>query len=158
MGWDANVHKPGKCICPKCVKHREIRAASAPIEVDPNRRPVVHKAPITITAPKEVAVEIKKLTPEQKSELRKAIEENFNEELGRWGDGFSDHIVSELLGIPRVLVQEFRDNFYGELKQDPEITALRDQLDQAKKVLTNLQSTLGKMELKFADIAKRVGL
>lgn len=165
MGWDADVHHHSRNICPKCVTQRKIRAG---VE---DRKPVtkeekfaaavaaatINKPVIPISSPKEVGLVIKRLSPEQKAELRQAIEDNFNPDTGRWEPGFSDHFVSETLGIPRVLVQEFRDNFYGELKEDPEFLSIKDQLMQSKTLLTNLQSTINKLELRVAEYAKKSG-
>ncbi len=173
LGWSCNVHKATECICPKCVREREIRAQddlrekaqSAPARVLPSKPPGLMDS-IRIGAGtrkssspmEDKVVTIKDLSPKQKGELRTAIEGYFDPDKGQWTDGYSDHRVSEELGIARVIVAEFRDTFYGELQEDPEIKAFRTQLAELKSVLSNLQGTASKMELKLAELLKKHGL
>lgn len=168
MGWDCNVHNASECICPTCVKQREIRAgeaAKARREQPPGL--IAAQQRQALSPPKEVAVRsssprgdigIKELTAEQKTALRNELGGTFDEVNGRYLDGNSDHAISEKLHIPRAVVAEFRENFYGELKDDPEVTAFRAQLEDAKRVLSNMQGTVAKMEAKLEEIAKRVGV
>lgn len=171
MGWDCNVHKPGQCLCPICVKQREIRAAgespkapapkpaSVPGLLDSIRIGAgTRSQPVPSTPVGDKPMSLRDLPAAQKTTLRTALESYFDPDKGAYTDGMNDHRVSEELGIPRVLVIEFRETFYGELKEDPEIKTFRQQMEDAKKVMANLQSTMQRMEVKLAELLKKNGL
>lgn len=173
VGWDFDAHKPSKCFCPGCVRKRiERRAGESPKDpvpvpakpripglMDNVKAGLAETARITVSSPKkDEARTLKDLAAAQKSSLRTALESYFDPDSGQYSDGMNDHTISEELGIPRALVAEFRDTFYGELKQDPEIMAFVQQMEEAKKVLANLQSTFNKMELKLEQLLKKNGM
>lgn len=169
LGWDYDVFSPGNCICPKCVRQREIRATEEvtrprPVSAPPGLRTAQiaqalnpqKELPMRSSSKEEVG--IKSLSPEQKAKLRGELDSTFDDSVGRYLDGNSDHKISEKLGIARATVQEFRENFYGELQDDPEISAFRQQLEDAKRVVSNIQASVAKMELKLDEISRKVGL
>ena len=168
LGWDYQRFSPGQCICAKCVKQREIRATEEVTRPRPVEAPGLRTAQVvqalnpqkepTMRSSSRGDVGIKSLTPEQKSKLRSELDSTFDDSVGRYLEGNSDHKISEKLDIARTIVQEFRENFYGELQDDPEISAFRQQLDDAKRVLSNMQGTVAKMELKLDEISRKVGL
>lgn len=162
--WDYDVHNPRRCFCPKCTKQRAIKAGEEVERMQKAPAPGLKEAQrIQVLSPPKVIdmrneIGIKALNPQQKADLRRELDSTFDDSVGRYLDGNSDHKISEKLGIPRIVVEEFRENFYGELQDDPEIRAFRQQLDDAKRVLGNLQSSINKMELKLDEIARKVGL
>lgn len=166
LGWDASVHNSSSNYCPKCVKNRAIRAgeeARKRKEQPPGLVAAIRTQ--ALSPPQEKPVQrgekppmIKSLTPEQKAALRNELGGTFDESSGRYLDGNSDRAISEKLGIPMVAVVEFRENFYGELKDDPEITAFATQLAELKKVLGNLSETARKMEVKLEDLRRKAGV
>ena len=168
MDWDCDVHHPSENYCPKCTKQRAIRAGEAVAarkSIADGIRSAQQKQALNPREPMQARsssprgdIGIKSLTPAQKSQLRTQLDSTFDDSIGRYLEGNSDHKISELLGIPRATVEEFRENFYGELQDDPEISAFRMQLDDAKRVMSNLQSSINKMELKLDEISKKVGL
>lgn len=177
LGWDCNVHKPRLNFCPKCVRQRVIRAedenpkptrtgGAVLTDAPPLRGPrdaVVAFSDLragtrTSSSPKEDKMSIKDLSAEQKAALRRALDANFDDSTGRFIGDVSDHSISEKLNIPRLTVIEFREASYGELKEDPEIAAFVQQMADAKRVLTGLQSTFAKMELKLEQMRRKVGL
>lgn len=173
LGWDCNVHKPAECICPVCVKQREIRregeSPKAPVVI-PAKAPTpglmdnvrigagTRSQSNPSTSKGDVPMTLKDLPAAQKTSLRTALESYFDPDRGAYTDGMNDHRVSEELGVPRVLVVEFRETFYGELKEDPEIKAFRQQMEDAKKIMSNLQASLTKMETKLAELLRKNGL
>lgn len=170
LGWDCNIHKASANFCPKCVKARQTRVLE-PAPPKPERvLPTLPRAPglmdsiklgagtRTHSSPKEEHLAIKDLSTEQKAALRRALDANFDDSTGRYINDVSDHSISEKLGIPRATVIEFREASYGELKDDPEITGLQMQIADCKRILTNLQSTIAKMETKLEAVRRKVGL
>lgn len=165
MGWEANVHKPRLCICPKCILKQKKEAdiikntrkegqvlrdiVSTNRAVEPFKmasRPV--NGPLTM----------RDLTKEQRNLLREELDNHFDQDAGRWAEGHSDHNASETLGIPRFVVIDFRENLYGALKEDTDITWLRDALASAKKGIASLQADVSKIEDRLALVARKVGL
>lgn len=168
MRWECDVHNAKRNLCPRCIKNREIRLekeqaldklAQLGQEIERGARQPEYPGIVPVKKKEEQKeMSIKDLSPEKKTALRNELGGTFDEAAGRYIDGNSDHSISEKLGIPRKTVVEFREAFYGELKDDPEITAFRMQLEDAKRVVNNMQTTLQKMEEKLATISKRVGL
>lgn len=186
IGWDADVFHKAKNWCPKCVRQRRIRVANEegipklpegvrvlpsmlPAPVTPTQRVAAPKiipdhfsigSGTRTSSSKEVnpVTDIRKLTTEQKSSLRTGLESFFNPDTGRFEDGWSDHRISEELQIPRAVVAEFREIFFGEIKTDPEIVAFVQQYEEAKRVMGNLQSSLEKMHTKLEALLKKHGV
>lgn len=164
LNWDADVHKPKQCFCPKCVRLRKIRKD---IEVPQPARPpkaLVHVAQHfglgsgTRSTPKENDVTMKDLTPAQKTALRNELGGTFDEGAGRYLEGNSDHLVSEKTGVPRAVVVEFREAFFGPLQEDPEIAAFKQQLAEAHKFAKNFEVSLKRLDDLAAKISRKVGL
>lgn len=185
-GWDFDRFNEKRCICDRCVRNREIRlegerdaarvAASKAARVLPTLeivRPTAApmSAPGLMTAvkagpqpkapppPEPMAMSIKDLKPADKASLRTAIEAYFNPDTGQWAAEWSDHRVSEETNIARVVVAEFRDSFYGPIKDDPILRALTDELGQVKAILRNMEeTTVPRLERKLDEYRKKVGL
>lgn len=166
-GWECNVHKPSLCICPKCVATKKKQAellkqepkAKDAARVLPTIHPPEEKnvQPLshTRTAATGAALTLKNLPTAMKTALRREMDANFDEDKGRYLDGESDHSISERVKIPRAIVAEFRSLSYGEIKEDPELVALRDQLDQAKRLMGDLQARIDRAEKAIAVLANR---
>lgn len=162
MGWDCDVHNARKNWCPKCVRQRAIRLGQEEKPKTVGTGPLKPEYP-GLTPPKPPKEEpkemsLKDLSPEQKTALRNELGGTFDEKIGRYLDGNSDFAIAEKIGVPRKLVVEFREAFYGELKDDPQVTAFRQQLSDAERILSNLQDSVNKMKIKLDEIAKRVGV
>lgn len=175
LGWDADMHHWSRNLCPKCVKLRETR--SHPIDTKPRRvllpvldNPDKGKALVSAASsraqdfalgagvrstPKAGEVTIRTLSAKQKADLRSALDDNFDPDAGRWAKDWSDHVVSELLDIPRILVAEFRENFYGELKEDPDTQEFRDGLATVKNMQKDMQSMISRLETLLEKIINR---
>ncbi len=178
-GWDFDRFNEKRCVCDRCVRNREIRLEgerdAARVKASQNARVLSTVNPPAPTgmmdafkqgpqpkpAPAEspMVMQLKDLNPSQKSQLRTAIEAYFDPDKGAWQAEWSDHRVSEETSIARVVVAEFRDSFYGPIKEDPAVKALEDEIAQAKKILANMQDvTLPRMERKLDEYRKKVGL
>ncbi len=101
---------------------------------------------------------MKDLTPDQKAALRREMDATFDDAIGRWLDGNSDHLVSEKLGIPRFIVTEYRELSYGPLKEDPEIAAIGQTLAEAKRTIVNLSASIQKIEARLEEVRRKVGI
>lgn len=174
-GWDANIHKAHLNFCPTCVRRREIEAkARLPVQVgrvfqddgekiatvDLTRAPGLMdslKAGVR-SSPKEDKMTLKTLSPEHKAALRRELDANFDDTTGQYLPNVTDHTISEKLGIPRAVVIEFREAGYGELKEDPELSSLRLNIADAKKILGNMQSTLEKLTDRVAAYGRKIGM
>lgn len=181
MGWDADVWNPSKNWCPKCVKQRQeqvqrdlgidklVSTANEIVATDAAPPPSVGRiAPPaasfslgagTRTAPKgdEPVTDMKKLTPKAKGLLRTALESYFDPDTGRYEKDWSDHRISEELQIARRVVADFRDMMYGEIQEDPEIAALHQMIEEAKRVMGNLQASLQRIDDKADALIKKHG-
>lgn len=172
LGWDCDPFHRSRNWCPKCVNQRKVRA-HAEAEALPKPRVLPTLPAVVQNAPKhfeplvsgtrssakgDQVTDVRALKNEQKGLLRTAIEAYFDPDTGRFSEGWSDHRISEETNIPRKVVIEFREMFYGELLEDPEIKAFKATYDDAKKVMGNLQSSLQKMEIKLEALLKKHGV
>jgi hypothetical protein len=168
LGWDIDQHNAARCYCKKCVTNRKIRAqaeaaeeqrkAPAPGLIAAQRRQALSPPQEKKMTGPRAEVGIKALTADQKTALRNELGGTFDEALGRYLEGNSDRAISEKLSIPMAIVIEFRENFYGELRDDPEIGAFRLQIEDCRKVLRNLENSIDRMEEKLKELCKKAGL
>lgn len=173
LGWDANVWKHAENWCPACVRRREAEA-KARLPLDAASR-VLTDVPAATTprglkdairmgsgvrhsSPKEDKVTLKSLSADQKASLRRELDASFDDTTGQYLSGTTDHTISEKLDIPRAIVIEFRELTYGELKEDPELSALRAGFEEMKKFAANFQSSLAKYEERLAAYARKIGM
>lgn len=168
LGWEVDQHNQARCFCKKCVANRKIRAQE---EAEERRKKSVADGLLAaqrkqaLSPPQErvmngprAEVGIKSLSPEQKAALRRELDATFDDSVGRYLEGNSDHAISEKLNIPRAIVGEFRENFYGELKDDPELAAIRAGIEDGRKFLRNFEASLDRLEARVNEYAKKVGL
>lgn len=170
LGWEVDQHNQARCFCKKCVANRKIRAQE---EAEERRQKKIADGLLSAqrkqalstpqertmaSTPRAAEVGIKALTIEQKSSLRRELDGSFDDSIGRYLEGNSDHAISEKLGIPRAIVIEFRENFYGELKDDPELAAIRAGIEDGRKFLRNFEVSLDRLEARVNEYAKKVGL
>lgn len=165
MGWNVNVHRAKACVCPKCIAKQKKEEDLLKHQPTPPERILKTVQPVSVVpalnsrgGSAQTISHLRDLTKEQRGLLREEIEAYFNEEAGRWESGHSDHNASETLGIPRAIVIEFRESFYGPLKEDSDVTWLKAEIVGVRREIAATQGRLSKMEERLALIQKKVGL
>lgn len=168
QGWDFDPFHASKCLCPKCVRQRKVRrqdeikkaeALSGHVRVLPTVTPPAPKhfdPPLVAgTRKPQTPQSLKDLTREQRALIREELEKNFDDGTGRYAKGVNDQIIADALDIPRILVEQFRDNFFGPLAaEDPVIKALRDDLESVMKGISALQTKAAQLATKLEEVIK----
>lgn len=172
FGWTADQHRAKDCLCPKCVKLKATKSAIKPAATE-GENPMGFPREKFFTREKFVETlsgkpsmlsktthisSVRDMTPDQKTALRLRLEKSFDDSTGRYLDNQSDHLISEEMRIPRVVVIEYRELMFGPLKEDPEIGELRSVISDLKSGLADIQSRLFKAELRLNEVSKRNGL
>lgn len=174
LGWDCDPFHRSRNWCPKCVKQRKIRAHAEAEKEKPRVLPSLpplppvnplvpkHFEPLTAgtrsSSKGDQVTDIRSLKTDQRALLRTAIEAYFDGDNGRFTEGWDDRRISEETNLPMKVVIEFREMFYGELQEDPEVKAFKQMYTEAKTVMGNLQSSLQKMEIKLEALLKKHGV
>jgi hypothetical protein len=146
-GWTTDPYYARLCLCPVCTarppaeQQQETPAmAEQPTPPNNNSVPVVALSS-KVTPPVPVAVQLVHLTADQRRKVREKLDEFFDDARGCYlparagGDLYSDQRIAEELDMPRALVVAIREASYGTIKTDPEIDALRHQVeDECRRV------------------------
>jgi hypothetical protein len=116
-GWRVHHFRASMTKCPACINTN--RAGERPEK----RTPPVTDQPV---AQKNV----RPATHEERFKIRAALDQHFDDKAGRYLGGFSDRRIGEELNIPWALVEQIREVGYGPIKEDPEISALRTEIEK----------------------------
>ena len=184
MNWHVDVHNAKKNFCPECVNRQQIRKEEDR-EKQRREATAKARVLATVETPEEPpttalgvglmdaikrgdnekprsnapAVEwksLKDLPRDKKELLRTAMDSYFDAEKGRWEGDYNDDKVAEESAVPRVLVVEFRESFYGVLQEDPVIVALTQEIMQVKRMAKNLtEVTIPKLEQRIEELRKK---
>ena len=83
-------------------------------------------------------------TPRQVVAIADALAERLVE--GRYHSGWSDHRLGDDLKLPAALVAKVREDLHGPLKGDPEVDALRGDLNAWMSIGDDLRGRLDRLE------------
>ncbi|MEI7837197.1 MAG: hypothetical protein WCK05_12420 [Planctomycetota bacterium] len=126
-GWTGFGHRP---LCPACSRTTR---KSEDTRMLP-RQKITKAAMDQMPAP----------TPRQVVTIADALAEHLDD--GRYRPGWSDHRIGDDLKLPAALVAKVREDLHGPLKGDPEIDALRGDLDAWISIGADLRGRLDRLE------------
>jgi hypothetical protein len=164
-GWDFHPHHKKSCICPDC-KAKGVIMATPPVRPQPAPAPTppplnggappkVEAPPPKLEAPAEPPAP---LTREQRHNVRRALDNHFDDEIGRYAKDWSDKRIAEHLDIPLATVRELREAAYGPLVEtDPEVLALREEHEQLKRDNEAQRQLLRDFDHKLINLERRHG-
>jgi hypothetical protein len=144
-GWEFSAHNKRACICPDCKK-KGVIMATPPKPEPPRLRPVEVPAalPEVIEMPAPVPAV---LSREQRHQVRKALENHFDDEIGRYRRDWSDKRISEHLDLPEASVRNIREAAYGPLSEtDPDLVQLRKDFNDLRGLLNDIEQRLQGLE------------
>jgi hypothetical protein len=101
------------------------------------------ETPMTATAVAQAgagAYSVDRLTRHQKARIRELLDTNFDDEKGRYIDGFNDERIGKEVSVPWALVTEIREKAYGPIQDDPAVVSFKADLasmQEELKVLSN---------------------
>lgn len=179
LGWRFDAFKPKQCVCPECVRGRKSNGtddtttttnsedndmANTTKPAAPTTPANSYKPPTTDTAVLMAAranndaddVTGRRLTAHEKARVRSALDSHFDDQLGRYIDGYSDERVGKELDLPWALVTELREFAYGPLKDDPAIAAVKAEVEALRGELVTLSHALDQARATFTKLEGRL--
>lgn len=88
------------------------------------------------------------LTIAAKARVRKLLDENFDDEHGRYTHNYSDQRIGEEVGVPWAAVAAMREAAYGPLRADPRLDKLgQDFIDIKAKIASLETRVLGDIDV-----------
>lgn len=88
----------------------------------------------------------------------KLLSQHFSEETGRYSNGYSDDKIAKETGCALVFVQQCRAQCFGDLKEDPAIAELRNDIGALEGLIAestaSLQQQLSQLKAKLAQVSK----
>lgn len=116
-----------KAICPACIGRLRNQKRSGMNTASP-------------------AMTIRDLNPIEHRKVMALLEDYFDEKAGRYNAGKSDQTIADEVKCPRAAVHSLRERYFGPLKVDPEVAAVRDEIEKMLAKLADLSSRLDKLE------------
>jgi len=65
--------------------------------------------------------------------IRTALDKHFDDKVGVYLDGMSDEKIASELAFPRKWVSDIRDAAYGPIRENPEVTVLKAEIEALRK-------------------------
>ena len=131
-GWDHDKRGP---ICTQCIWEENARKEKV-------------SKPETLSNPK------------LQRKVFALLDDHFDEDNRRYRPGWSDKKIADEAQTSVQFVEGLRRGAYGELAEDPAVTALRGELEalaeEAKKSADTLMTVFGDLEKKVSDLKTRV--
>ena len=145
--WRALVGSK-KAICPKCSRRRKAPRSTQ------RKEPAVSK-PTNGAA--QNADTVRHPTMKDFREIVNALEMYFDAEAGLYKSGYSDDKIADELQVPRASVSKVRAEAFGDLKIDPELLKLQEQVIAAQNTCRSLSRQLATMQDKVTAATQTVG-
>jgi len=137
------IFEHGRWICQPCQAKKK-PAPEKPKEI-----------PMQITPTTAPAAQPVNLGPVQVAKVLRMLDEHFNSDKGAFHEGWSDERISRELNVPRIHVIQIREETHGKLKMDPEIVALRSDIEAAEQMATELSTIIGDLKTRLVRLEKR---
>jgi len=125
LGWLANDRNAKGCYCPTCLGKKAKEKPEMPTTGAELPRGPTH---------------------DQLKRIAAQLREVFNSEHGYYFDSLSDHKVADKLSVPWSWVRQVRELLGYEIKIDPEIKGLRDELAALADMVMTLETKLNRLE------------
>lgn len=160
-GWHVAERNAKHCVCPQCVTSGRNKPATT---ARPLFKPVTAPAAAPSQPPCESHImtqkedrdqlatntvngpDVRAATMKEARDIFALLDEVFDEDRGAYRPGHDDKSVSAKLDIPWATVKRTREEAGLMIKQDPEIVALRGEIQAAVELITHLQRRLATLE------------
>lgn len=144
-GWQAHAYRRTKTYCPACVAKRPANDPNSELaKVIPMAKPAAEPTPL------------REATPDQRVAIRSALDKSFDDSVGAYLDGMSDQRIAETVGVPRLVVERIREAAYGPIRVDPEMTAIRGEMDRLKADVEAHNKAGAALGAKVAELSSRL--
>ncbi len=145
LGWTVDFGPARHNRCPACTASKRKRNT----KVIPMSEKAAVPAPAAAMMPRH-------LTPDEKAQVRRLLDANFDDTKGLYLDGYSDRRIGEECKVPASSVAHLRELAYGSIRSDPEVEALRRDIEALQQRAATLSEDLGRVGKAAADLVLRV--
>ena len=132
-GW---VRHKDQCTCPNCVKEAKMNKHVAP------------------------AAEVVAINPKIQRKVFSLLDEHFDEDKRLYRLGWSDAAIAKEADTSEAFVVQLRRGAYGELAEDPHVTALKKDIASLGQEITDLGNDLlakmGALEARQKELESRM--
>jgi hypothetical protein len=152
MGW---TQRQDGLICPTCST-RPAKPHDSPKLVQTAKQETVAMPSITPmpTRTSQPEQPMRQPTFLEVRSIMGLLEEHFDGAKGAYSNGWSDEKVSQEANVPRAIVAKIRDDAFGKIKSDPEIMAIRAEIDAVQDRMVKLSDYFrGEQEKLLAQVA-----
>lgn len=147
-GWDADPVRRSHTRCPDCKARRLDNDVDA--ELKKVEAKMATSAPALLNGSATI-VPVRDPTADERAEIRRLLEKNFDEGLGCYLAGYSDQRVAEEVNVPRVVVERLRDTAYGPIRVSPEMLAARKEVEELAQQIATLQDDATQWAQSFGE-------
>lgn len=127
VGW--SFRTKNRVICPECEKKAFVYAKSKANEM-------IASKPQTVARP---------LSDVGKRAVRDLLLANFDDGISRYCSGWSDERVAKEANAPLASVVAYRDFVFGPLKADPELAAVKSEIEKMLNRLIELSEKVNRI-------------
>jgi len=135
-GWQVDIKHADRCFCPDCKSRKTANNNVPQPKGEPMNAIGKHQPASIITMPDLPTCR----------RILGAIEGHFDEESGRYLGDWSDKKIAAETGIAWGIVAKVREEFGLKIKGDPEVIALRTELNDLITKASDIETRLAKLE------------
>lgn len=177
QGWELDPH-----ICPECVEAKRLARRKVKVALTAGTMmddfwssglPIVRDVPAsakpevkeledmnaTTTIDRSLQEQLKPVSaPAHKAtaKMHRLLDSHFSSDEGRYEEGWDDERIAFECGLAAQYVGEVRDIAYGELKESPELVALRNDIKALRDLITEQQEQLVTAQREVNQLVTRI--
>lgn len=95
-------------------------------------------------------------TGDQRMAIRTRLDKSFDDSVTAYLDDMTGQRIAELVGVPRIMVEQIREAAYGPIRVTPELTAIRAEIATAKTQMAALKDAAERGLARIAELSSRV--
>lgn len=150
-GWATDGRHSRKNRCPDCL------AEAGDDQEESEMKNVVVDLKSQASGAALAAGAHTEVSAEQRSSIRRKLDEFFDDKKGQYLDGYSDQRIGEEVGVGWKHVADLREAAYGPLKGDPQVESILRQLEQIGRVVEEADAQKVKAERETAKLTDLIG-
>jgi len=135
-GWQVDIKHADRCFCPDCKSRRTANNNVPQPKGEPMHNGAKHQPATILELP----------APPVIRKVLGAIEEHFDEDKGRYIGDWSDKKIGAEVNLGWAIVAKIREDYGLKIKGDPEVMALRADLDSWIDMGKQLEHRLARLE------------
>ena len=144
-GWLAHPWEQSRVLCPACLAAKRSK---------PRKETTMEAKPTPINGGSSV-VAIKTPTQDHRLKIRSLLDANFDDAVGCYLAGWDDERIARECSVAPAVVERIREAAYGPIRTDPEVLALRHEIDALQKEYIAMADKLNALALRCQGLEGR---